>query len=125
MELLAFGLQQVYQATLDRRAFKLYNEMSSLIADQIYDGRYFDPSTVAAKTAIDSLAQYATGRVSVVMYKENLYFQSLTDCPASIYNEADSPMEASDGLNPMSSQGYADILNVESIALAKAGQIKS
>jgi len=125
MELLAFGLQQVYQATLDRRAFKLYNEMSALIADQIYDGRYYDPSTNAAKAAIDTLAEFATGVVSVGMYKGNLYFQSLTECPASIYNEEDSSMEASDGLNPVSSQGYADILNVEAVALAKAGQIKS
>jgi len=37
---------------------------------------------------------------------------------------ADSSMEASDGLNPESSQGYADILSVEAIALAKAGQFK-
>jgi len=125
MELLAFGLEQVNQAVLDRRAFKLYNEMSALIADQIYDGRYFDPSTNAAKAAIETLAEFATGTVSVGMYKGNLFFQSLTECPASIYNEEDSSMEASDGLNPASSQGYADILNVEAIALAKAGQIKA
>ena len=125
MELLGFGLQQVYQAVLDRRAYKLYNEMSVLIADQIYDGRYFDPSTNAAKAAINELAEHATGTVSVGMYKGNLYFQSLTECPSSIYNEADSSMEASDGLNPASSQGYADILNVEAAALGKAGQIKA
>lgn len=124
MELLSYALQQVYQATLDRRAFKLYNEMSRLIADQIYDGRYFDPATIAARDAIDSLAQYASGTVSVGMYKGNTYFESLTNCPTSIYNEEDSSMEASDGLNPTSSQGYADILNVEAVALARAGQIK-
>lgn len=125
MELLAFGLQQVYQAVLDRRAFKLFNEMSTLISDQIYDGRYFDPSTNAAKAAINSLAEFATGTVSVGMYKGNLFFQSLTECPHSIYNEEDSSMEASDGLNPFSSQGYADVMNVEAAALAKAGQIKA
>jgi argininosuccinate synthase len=32
-------------------------------------------------------------------------------------------MEASDGLNPQSSQGYTDIQSVEARALAKAGQI--
>lgn len=125
MELLGFGLQQVYQAVLDRRALKLFNEMSQLIADQIYDGRYFDPATNAAKEAINTLAEHATGLVSVGMYKGNLYFQSLTQCPASLYNEEDSSMEASDGLNPISSQGYADIMNVEAVALAKAGQIKA
>ena len=32
---------------------------------------------------------------------------------ASLYNEADSSMEASDGLNPVSSQGYAEVQSVE------------
>ena len=32
-------------------------------------------------------------------------------------------MEASEGLNPVSSQGYVEIQQVEAKALAKAGQI--
>jgi argininosuccinate synthase len=123
MELLNVALQQVLQAVLDRRATALYNQMSTLVADQIYDGRFFDPATRAARTAIDSLVAKADGIVTLGLYKGNMFFNSLTDCPASIYNEADSSMEASDGLNPFSSQGYADILSVEAIALAKAGQI--
>lgn len=125
MELLGFGLQQVYQAVLDRRAFKLFNEMSQLISDQIYDGRYFDPATTAAKAAIDKLSEIASGTVKLGMYKGNIYFQSLVDCSSSIYIEADSSMEDSDGLNPTSSQGYADILNVEATALSIANQIKN
>ena len=42
---------------------------------------------------------------------------------ASLYNEADSSMEASDGLNPVSSQGYAEVQSVEARSLALAGQI--
>ena len=42
---------------------------------------------------------------------------------ATIYNEADSSMEASNGLNPHSSQGFAEIQSVEAKMLAKAGQI--
>ena len=34
-------------------------------------------------------------------------------------------MEASEGLNPVSSQGFAEIQSVEAIMLAKAGQIVS
>jgi hypothetical protein len=39
--------------------------------------------------------------------------------------EADSSMEASEGLNPVSSQGYAEIQRCEAIALAQAGLIRS
>jgi len=123
MELLGHCLLQVYQATMDRRAGALFSRLSTLVAQQIYDGRYFDPATNAARAAIDTLAQFATATVTVSLYKGNIYFDALTDCSASIYNEADSSMEASQGLNPVSSQGYADVQSVEAKSLARAGQI--
>ena len=48
----------------------------------------------------------------------------LKDAPGSLYNEADASMEKSEGLNPVSSQGYVEIQAVEAKALARAGQIK-
>jgi argininosuccinate synthase len=98
--------------------------LSRLISDHIYDGRFFDPACRAALAAISELAEPATGTVQVGLYKGNIFFQSLTDCPGSLYNPSDSSMEASDGLNPVSSQGYIEVLTVEAIAMAKAGQIK-
>jgi len=125
MELLNYGLRQILQATLDRRAGGLYAVLGKLISDQIYDGRYFDATTKAAQSAVDHLTATAGGVVSVGLYKGNLFFDSMTDVPASLYNERDSSMEASDGLNPESSQGYAEIIAVEALALARAGQIES
>lgn len=123
MELLATVLQFVYQSTMDRRSCLLFENLSKLVADQIYDGRWFDPATQAARAAIDVFAQHASGTVEVGLYKGNIFFNSLTDCSASIYNEEDSSMEASDGLNPVSSQGFAEIQSVEARSLAQAGQI--
>jgi argininosuccinate synthase len=123
MELLGTGLRAVYQATMDRRATALFQQLSKLIADQVYDGRLFDPSTRAAQAAIDVLAASATGTVELGLYKGNLYFQKLTECPASLYNQADSSMEQSEGLNPVSSQGYIEVQSVEAKSLARAGQI--
>ena len=123
MELLGQCLTSVYQATMDRRALLLFGQLSTLLADQIYDGRYFDPASTAAKAAIDVFAEFASGTVKVDLYNGNVLFHSLTDCKASLYNEADSSMEASDGLNPVSSQGFAEIQSVEARSLALAGQI--
>ena len=106
-------------------ATKLFNEMSRIVADHIYDGRLFDPTVRAALSAIDVLSEPATGTVELGMYKGNLYFQSLKRCPGSLYNEADASMEKSEGLNPTSSQGYVEIQAVEAKALARAGQIKA
>jgi argininosuccinate synthase len=80
--------------------------------------------TRAARIAIDALTEPATGTVEVGLYKGNILFQSMTECPHSLYNEADSSMEASDGLNPVSSQGYLEVAGVEALVMAKAGQIK-
>jgi argininosuccinate synthase len=123
MELLGYCLLQVYQAIMDKRATALFRQMSRLVADHIYEGRYYDPSTTAAMAAIDTLARHAGGTVTVGLYKGNIQFASLTGCKASLYNEADSSMEASTGLNPVSSQGFAEIQTVEALSLARAGQI--
>ena len=88
------------------------------------DGRWFDPATRAARAAIDVFAEFATATVTVGLYKGNIYFQSLTDCAANLYNEADSSMEASEGLNPVSSQGFVEVQSVEALSLACAGQIR-
>ncbi len=125
MELLGFAIETVYQATLDRRAAELFRDLSARVADQIYDGRYFEPVTRAALRAIEELSEPASASVRLGLYKGNIFFQSLSDCPTSLYNEQDSSMEASHGLNPASSQGYLEVQSIEARALAKAGQIKA
>lgn len=125
MELLGFAIETVYQATLDRRAADLFRSLSARVADQIYDGRYFEPATRAALRAIEELAESASGTVVLGLYKGNLFFERLSDCPASLYNEQDSSMEASHGLSPASSQGFLEVQSVEARALARAGQIKT
>lgn len=105
MELLGSALVFLYQAVLDRRAQELFEHLSKHIGSQIYDGRWFDPSTRASLIAIQELTRPATGTVKVGCYKGNVFFMGLSDVAASLYNEADSSMEKSDGLNPVSSQG--------------------
>lgn len=124
MYLLGRGLEFVYQGTIDRRSFQLFRQLSEHVSDQLYDGRYFDPSCQAALTAIRQLAEAATGTVKAGLYKGNMFYESLVDMPHSLYKEEDSSMEASSGLNPVSSQGYAEIQRVEAIALAEAKLVR-
>ena len=69
MELLGTALRFVYQAVLDRRATALFQQLSKLVSDQIYDGRYFDPATQAARAAIAVFSRHASGTVKVGLYK--------------------------------------------------------
>ena len=123
MEILSWGLNYIYEGVMDRRSALLFRQLSRLVADQIYDGRWFDPATQAARAAIQVWANKATATVKLGLYKGNIFFESLSGLAATIYNEADSSMEESDGLNPHSSQGFAEIQSVEAKMLAKAGQI--
>ena len=124
LELLGTCLRFVYQTTMDRRSTALFHSMARLVAEQVYDARLYDPGGRAAMAGIDVLADHASGTVKVGLYKGNIYFQSLTDCPASLYNPADASMEASDGLDPRSSQGFVEVQACEALAIARAGQIK-
>ena len=123
MEVLSWGLKYIYEGVMDRRSTLLFQQLSKLVADQIYDGRWFDPATRAARAAIQVWADKATADITLGLYKGNIFFESLTGLKATIYNEADSSMEASNGLNPHSSQGFAEIQSVEAKMLAKSGQI--
>lgn len=123
MELLGTGLRAIYQAVLDRRSTALFGQLARVVADAIYDGRSFDPAPRAALAAIATLAEHASGEVVLGLYKGHAFVQAIRGCTASLYNPADASMEASDGLDPRSSQGFVEIQRCEALALARAGQI--
>ncbi|MEZ4428001.1 MAG: argininosuccinate synthase [Nannocystaceae bacterium] len=123
LELLGHCMRCIYQTTMDRTSTAMFNTFAKRLADHIYDGRYFDPSARSIRAAIGEFARHATGTVEVGLYKGNIFFKALRDCPSSLYNPADASMEASDGLNPVSSQGYVEVQAVAAKAMAYAGQI--
>lgn len=125
MEMLGKALRYVYQAIMDKPSTTLFEQLSRFVGVQIYDGKYYDLSTQAAFAAIEKFADKATGEVTIGLYRGNILFQSLTGVEASLYFEEDASMEASEGLNPVSSQGFAEIQSVEARSMAKAGHIKA
>jgi argininosuccinate synthase len=124
MELLGYVLETIYQATMDYRSTRLFRHLSDLVGTMVYDGRLYDPATRAAIAGIDMLTENATGTVTVGLYRGNIFFKSLTECPNSLYFPAHASMEASDGLNPHSSQGYLEVQAVQALSMAAAGHIK-
>lgn len=124
MELLGAGLRSIYQAVLDRRSTSLFGQASRLVAEATYDGRLYDPAARAALACVDVLAEHASGTVVLGLYRGNAFVQAIKDVSASLYNPADASMEASDGLDPRSSQGFVEIQRCEALALARAGQIR-
>lgn len=123
LELLGKTYEYLSQLILDRRAIRFYKHISALLAEQIYQGCWYDPCSEAAKAALAHFAQFSNGVISVDLYKGNVIFVSATDVPNSIYSETAASMEKVGEFNHADSEGFLSILGVSARILARTGQI--
>ena len=124
MELLGRCYEYLLQLILDRRARKVFQDVSQTLAEQIYQGFWFDPASQAARAAVAHFASFATGTIRVGCYKGNVVFLSATDCPHGIYSETAASMEKVGEFNHADSEGLLNVLGVSARILAKSGQIE-
>lgn len=123
MELFGKCYEFLFQTILDRRATKQFFHLSALLAEQIYQGYWYDTASQMARAGINRIARLATGKVTVKLYKGNVIFQSLEDIPHSLYSESTASMEKIGSFNHQDSEGLLAVLGVGARALNAAGQI--
>lgn len=123
LELLGRSYEFLLQLILDRRSRRLYEQVSAWIAEQIYQGYWFDPATRACRDFVARFSGMATGTVTVSLYKGNVQYESVTDAPHSLYSEDTASMEAVGEFDHRDSQGFLGVLGVSARALHSAGQI--
>ncbi len=123
MELLGCCYEYLLQLILDRRARRVFNDASATLAEQIYQGFWFDPASSAARAVAGGFAKFATGTISVVLYKGNVSFESAQDVPHSLYSESTASMEKIGEFDHIDSEGFIRVLGVSAKALNAAGQI--
>ena len=111
------------QLILDRRARRIFTVASEFIAEQIYQGYWFDTATQASWKLIEHFNQLATGTISVSLYKGQVAFCSASDAPHSLYSEDTASMEAIGDFDHRDSEGFLGVLGVSARALHQAGQI--
>lgn len=124
MELLSKCYELLLQQILDRRARNLYETISTQIAEQIYQGYYFDLKTNMLLSALSPVNKLATGEVEVSMYKGNISFVSSSNVPHSLYDPELSSMESVGSFNHADSEGFLRVLGVNARALNIKGQTK-
>lgn len=123
MELLGTAYFYLLQLVLDRRSRELFDQLSLMLAKQVYQGYGYD---LASKVALDAIKQFAslmTGTISVSLYKGSTNFESATDVPHSLYSEANASMEAIGEFDHADSEGFLRVLSVSARALAATGQV--
>ena len=123
MELLGTAYAYLLQLVLDRRSRELFDQLSLMLAKQVYQGYGYDLASKVALDAVKSFAALVTGTISVSLYKGNTYFASATDVPHSLYSEANASMEAIGEFDHADSEGFLRVLSVSARALAAMKQV--
>lgn len=123
LALLGQCYEYLLQLILDRRARRVFTFASEFIAEQIYQGYWFDTATQASWQVIEHFNQLATGTLSVSLYKGQVAFCAASDVPHSLYSEDTASMEAIGDFDHRDSEGFLGVLGVSARALHQAGQV--
>ncbi len=118
MELLGRCYEYLLQLILDRRARRLFNRVSSEIAEQIYQGYWFDPTTRSLLESVAPFSRLAQGLITVEVYKGNVSFCEANDVPHSLYSEETASMESVGDFDHKDSEGFLSVLGVGARAVA-------
>ena len=124
MELLGKCYEFLLQLIIDRRARRHYDAISTTIAEQVYQGYWFDAATQAMLASIEPLTRLTTGTITVALYKGNVAFHAASGVPHSLYSEETSSMEDIGDFDHTDSEGFLGVLGVGARASAIAGQSK-
>ncbi|MFA6110857.1 MAG: argininosuccinate synthase [Candidatus Latescibacterota bacterium] len=124
MELLGQCYEYLLQLVLDRRARRIFAPVSAYIAEQIYQGYWFDTATQACRKLVDHFSGLATGTVVVSLYKGGIAFDQVVDVPHSLYREDAASMEAVGEFDHQDSEGFLGVLGVSARVLNTSGQVK-
>ncbi len=124
MELLGKCYEYLLQLILDRRARRIFDQVSAVVAEQIYQGYWFDPATQSLLASIEPFTRLAQGVITVALYKGNVSFHAAGGVPHSLYSEETASMEAIGDFNHADSEGFLSVLGVGARALAVAGQVE-
>ena len=122
MELLGKCYEYLLQLILDRRARRHFDSVAATIAEQIYQGYWFDAATQAQLASIEPLTQLASGTLTVALYKGNVAFHAAGGAPHSLYSEETASMEAIGDFDHGDSEGFLGVLGVGARASAVARQ---
>ncbi len=122
LELMGCCYEFLLQLIMDRRTRRIYNHISEYIAEQIYQGYFFDTATQACRRFVEHLNALATGTITASLYKGTVFFHAAEDVPHSLYSENTASMEAIGDFDHQDSEGFLRVLGVSARALNQAGQ---
>ncbi|GIX06684.1 MAG: argininosuccinate synthase [Candidatus Poribacteria bacterium] len=119
--LLGILYDRLLQLILDRSHRKFFEIVSRQLADVVYEGEWFSPLAASLLQVTERVAQFATGKLKVGLYKGNVRFLAVTDVPHSLYDEEGASMEKIGELRHEWAQGYLELADYVARGMADAG----
>ncbi len=78
---------QLEELVLDRDTMREKKDMGNLLAQIVYEGKWFTPLREAVEAFVTSTQKYVTGTVKMKLYKGNI-IKAGTVSPYSLYSES-------------------------------------
>jgi len=122
LELLGSCYEFLLQLLLDRRTRRIFDQISAHVAEQIYQGYWFDTATQACWRFVEHLNSLVTGTITVSVYKGQVLFVAAEDVPHSLYSADTASMEDVGDFDHEDSEGFLGVLGVSARGLNRAGQ---
>ncbi len=90
---------------MDREVMKIRDMLSPIFAQLVYNGYWFSPEMDFLTAAINKSQQYIDGKVTMEIYKGNV-FTHARESPSSLYDKKFGSMHEVGGFDQMDSQGF-------------------
>ena len=119
--------KQLEELVLDRETLKTKKDMGNLMAQIVYEGKWFTPLREAVQAFVTSTQKYVTGEVKFKLYKGNI-IKAGTTSPYSLYSEALASFTTGDLYDHHDAQGFITLfglpLKVRAMKMAEADNNK-
>ena len=115
--------QQLEELVLDRATMDAKKNMSNLMSQIVYEGKWFTPLREAVQAFVESTQEYVTGEVKFKLYKGNI-IKAGTTSPYSLYSESLASFTTGDMYDHHDADGFITLfglpLKVRAMKLAEA-----
>jgi argininosuccinate synthase len=102
---------QLEELVLDRATMDTKKDMGNLMAQIVYEGKWFTPLREAVQAFVESTQQYVTGEVKFKLYKGNI-IKAGTTSPYSLYSESLASFTTGDLYDHHDAEGFITLFGL-------------
>ena len=103
--------EQLEELILDRETLKTKKDLGNLLAEVVYEGKWYTPLCDAIRAFVASTQEYVTGEVKFKLYKGNI-IKAGTTSPYSLYNESLASFTTGDMYDHHDASGFITLFGL-------------